>query len=270
MPWGRKVGAVDFGADAQGFIDELQIAWFDRFLKDMDNGADRTSPVSLFDLVAKTWREFDRWPEPKRRTYHIHSIGLAAVSDSGRLSREAPVEFVEDAIVADPWRPVPSLGGHNVEPLGMHDRSLIENRADVLTYTSEPLSSPLTLAGEVELILAIRSDHPSFDVSAVLSYVTPDSRVFNLTQGHLKVNAPAPNLVRVGMRALCATVSVGDALRLSLAGANFPAFAINPGTGAAPADARLIGNRIVTLFVASGGRTPTRLELPVGDQEDLC
>jgi predicted acyl esterase len=72
------------------------------------------------------------------------------------------------------------------------------------------------------------------------------------------------------MRALCATVSAGDALRLSLAGANFPAFAINPGTGAAPADARLIGNRIVTLFVASGGRTPTRLELPVGDQEDLC
>ena len=269
MPWGRKVGAVDFGAGAQGFVDKLQIAWFDRFLKDIDNGVDRASPVKLFDLIAKTWREFDRWPEPKRRAHHIHSIGLAAVSDSGRLSEKAPVGFIEDAIVSDPWRPAPSLGGHNAEPPGMQNRSHIENRADVLTYTSDPLLSPLMLAGDVELILAVRSDQPSFDVSAVLSRVTPDGRAFNLTQGHLRVDAPAPNVVRVGMRALCATLSARDALRLSLAGANFPAFAINPGTGAAPAEARLIGNRIVTLFVASGGRTPTRLELPVVDQEDL-
>jgi hypothetical protein len=121
----------------------------------------------------------------------------------------------------------------------------------------------LTLAGNVDLTLGVRSDRPSFDVSAVLSRVTPEGRAFNLTQGHCRVDAPAANVVRIGMRPLCASLSVGDALRLSLAGTSFPAFAINPGTGAAPADARLIDNRIVTLFVGSGGPTPTRLELPV-------
>jgi putative CocE/NonD family hydrolase len=145
----------------------------------------------------------------------------------------------------------------------MQDRSLIDNRADILTYTSERFSSPLTLAGDVELSVAVRSDQLSFDVSAVLSRVTPEGRAFNLTQGHRRVDAPASDVVRVGMRALCATLSVGDALRLSLAGASFPAFAVNPGTGIAPADARLIDNRIVTLFLGSGGPTPTRLDLPV-------
>jgi predicted acyl esterase len=65
------------------------------------------------------------------------------------------------------------------------------------------------------------------------------------------------------MRALCATLPAGDALRLSLAGANFPAFAVNPGTGAAPAEAQQIDNRVISLFVGSGGASPTRIELPI-------
>ena len=124
-------------------------------------------------------------------------------------------------------------------------------------------AAPLTLAGDVELELAVRADQPCFDVSAVLSRVTPEGRAFNLTQGHVRVETNAPGTVRIGMRALCATLSVGDALRLSLAGTSFPAFAINPGTGAPPAEARLIDNRIISLFVTSGGAAPTRLELPV-------
>ena len=50
MPWGRKVGTVDFGAAAHGFVDKMQIAWFDRFLKGVNKGVDRASPVRLFDL----------------------------------------------------------------------------------------------------------------------------------------------------------------------------------------------------------------------------
>ena len=144
----------------------------------------------------------------------------------------------------------------------MQDRADVDNRHDVLTYTTAPLDAPLTLAGDVALSLAVRADQPSFDVSAVLSRVTPDGRAFNLTQGYRRIDAPAAT-IRIEMRALCATLAPGDALRLSLAGASFPAFPINPGTGAPPGEARLIDSRIITLFVASGGAAPTRLELPV-------
>lgn len=261
MPWGRRAGAMDFGAAAKGIVDELQIQWFDRFLKDIDNGAERAPPVQLFDLVAKDWREFDAWPRPVTRGLHTASNGLAATSEGGRLEMVVSVEPSLDAIVHDPWRAVPSMGGHNAEPLGMQDRADVDNRHDVLTYTTAPLRTNLTLAGDVALTLDVIADQPSFDVSAVLSRVTPEGGAFNLTQGYLRVDAPGP--VRVGMRALCATIPAGDMLRLSLAGAAFPAHPVNPGTGASPGEARVIDNRIITLFVRSGGETPTRLELPV-------
>ena len=119
MPWGRRVGAADFGPEAFGFVDQLQIAWFDRFLKDVDNGVDQAPAVRLFDLVAKTWRDFDHWPELPRRAFYTRSDGLAASSESGLLDETPAAHSRADAIVHDPWRPAPSLGGHVVRP-GRH------------------------------------------------------------------------------------------------------------------------------------------------------
>lgn len=262
MPWGRHAG-LDFGPEATGNIDALQVAWFDRFLKDVDNGVDQAPSVRLFDLLAKTWRDFETWPQPRPRPFYLSSDGLAATTMSGRLSEAAPADAAEDVIVHDPWRAVPSLGGHNAELGGMQERAHLDDRSDVLVYSTAPLPAPMTLAGEVELQLAVRADQPCFDVSAVLSRVTPDGRAFNLTQGHCRVENPGSVPVRIGMRALCATLPAGDSLRLSLAGANFPAFAVNPGTGVSAAEARLIDSRIITLFVASGGAAASRIELPV-------
>jgi uncharacterized protein len=262
MPWGRHAG-VDFGPEAVSSIDNLQIDWFDRFLKGVDNGVDRAPPVQLFDLVAKTWREFGAWPQPRQRPFYLSSDGLAATTESGRLGERPPSCAAIDAIVHDPWRPVPSLGGHNAEDGGMRERSEQDARGDVLVYTTAPLTAAMALAGAVELTLVVTADQPCFDVSAVLSRVTPDGRAFNLTQGHCRVENQNNMPVRIGMRALCATLQLGDSLRLSLAGANFPAFAVNPGTGAAPADARLIDNRVISLFVASGGVMPSCIQLPV-------
>ena len=263
LPWSRRVGAVDYGSEASGFVDALQIAWFDRFLRDVDNGVDSAPAVRLFDLVARRWRDFDAFPEPEPRAFYTSSNGLAATSSGGRLASTAPDADADDAIVHDPWRPVPTSGGHHGTPGGMQDRAALDQRSDVLTYTTDPLPAPLTLAGEVNLTLAIRSDQPSFDVSAVLSHVAPNGRAFNLTQGHRRVEAPAPATVRVEMRALCATIPAGDGLRLSLAGADFPAFPLNPGDGPPATRARALDNKTITLTVLSGGASPTHLELPV-------
>jgi hypothetical protein len=260
MPWGRHAGA-DFGPEAMGNIDALQIAWFDHFLKDIDNDADRTR-VQLFDLIAKTWRSFDALPQPPRRALYLSSDGLAATTMAGRLSEELPSQPSADAIIHDPWRPVPTLGGHNAEPGGMQERSELDDRTDVLVYSTRPLSAPITLAGEIELTLFVSADQPCFDVSAVLSRVTRDGRAYNLTQGYCRIES-GHEPTRIGMRALCATLPAGDTLRLSLAGANFPAFAVNPGTGAPPAEVRQIDNRIIRLCIRSGGAALSHLALPI-------
>ena len=65
------------------------------------------------------------------------------------------------------------------------------------------------------------------------------------------------------LRATFCTVPPGHALRLSIAGSAFPAYAVNPGTGAAAIDYRLEEERIITITLRHGGATPSRLLLPV-------
>jgi len=143
----------------------------------------------------------------------------------------------------------------------MRDRAALDERADIACYTTEPLKTPLRLTGPVRLDLMVEADAPSFDISAVLARVGPDGKVFNLTQGYRRVEEGADSRpLGIGMRAVCVTIPAGDRLRLSLAGACFPAFPINPGTGAEAAETRLVDCRTITLTFHAPG---TRLLLPV-------
>ena len=145
------------------------------------------------------------------------------------------------------------------------DRAAVDRRPDVATYTSLPLDEPLMLAGRVALEVWVEADAPSFDVSAVLSVVRPDGQVLPLTQGHARVEPGDPTRpLTVAMRAACATLAPGSALRLSLAGSCFPAYPVNPGTGAEPGETRRVDALPITLLIHSGPDRPSRLRLPAG------
>ncbi len=265
IPWGRRTGIVDFGAAASSPIDAEQVAWFDHFLKDRDNGIERAPPVRLFDVGTKAWCDLANWPQPQQQAWHIASSGLAATrSEDGTLSREASAQPSLDTLVHDPWRPVPSLGGHDGQPPGPQDRGALDGRTDVSCYTSAPLAAPLLLAGRVSAEIHVDADAVSHDLCAVLSLVTPDGRAITLTQGYLRVvDVGAPGPRTVAMRAMCATIPAGAALRLSLQAASFPAFSVNPGTGAGAAEARFFDCRVITLTLHGGGTRASRLMLPV-------
>jgi putative CocE/NonD family hydrolase len=265
IPWGRRAGFVDFGAEASSPIDAEQLRWFDRFLKDRDNGVERDLAVRLFDTGAKAWRDVPAWPEPAMQAWYLSSSGLAAArTEDGHLDPECPTQASVDLVVHDPWRPVPSLGGHDGQPSGPQDRSALDGRTDVACYTSAPLTAPQRLAGSVHAEIHVDADAPSHDLCAVLSHVTPDGRAITLTQGYLRVaDASAPGPRRVSMRALCATLPAGTALRLSLQPSSFPAFIVNPGTGVGAAEASPFDSRIITLALHGGGARASRLLLPV-------
>ncbi|MFA5951807.1 MAG: CocE/NonD family hydrolase [Hyphomicrobium sp.] len=264
IPWGRTVGAVDMGRHAASSIDEYQVAWFDMFLKGSKDDTLSNPRVELFDLVEKTWRGFDAWPADPGTRLYLAGKGLSATTSSGRLLPKAEARATVDRFVHDPWRPAPSMGGHNCLPAGMQNRAGVDDRTDVLVYTSPVCVVPLVLAGEVNVVLSVSADQPCFDVSAVLARVTPEGAAYNLTQGHARIEqGQGMNTVRVAMRATCATLKIGDALRLSISAANFPAFAVNPGTGADPRDVRLIDCRVTTLSVTTGGDDASFVELPV-------
>ena len=262
LPWGRRVGAVDFGPDASSPIDQMQVAFFDWHLK---GEGERAAPVRLFDLGTRTWRGTTDWPETTRKPWFLAGHGLAAATTTDGSLVATPGEAGVERWVHDPWRPVPSLGGHNAQPGGMQDRAAVDDRADVACFTSAALTAPLRLCGRVEVRLWADADTRSFDISAVLSMIDPQGRCWNLTQGHGRFASGTGGSIDIAMRAVAATVSAGFALRLSLAGASFPAFPVNPGTGAGPLDATAEAEQVITLQVRHGGDATSCLWLPVVD-----
>jgi predicted acyl esterase len=111
---------------------------------------------------------------------------------------------------------------------------------------------PTLFAGDVRASLEISADVPDFDVACTLSRVNAGGQSIGFAEGYRRVTAPGP--VEIPMRATCLTLQPGERLRLSIAGAAFPAFPINPGTGQDPTRARTVDARIVTLRVRHGSR----------------
>lgn len=259
QPWGRRVGAVDFGPAAASPIDAVQLAWFDRHLKGRDDAVLRG--LRLFDLGTRECRQFATWPETRGTRWFLAGDGRVASASSGRLQQaEGPAGV--DRFVHDPWRPAPVMGGHGSAPAGMQDRAALDDRADVAVYTSAPLDEPLFLCGRVAASLALQADQPSFDIDAALSMVSPDGRAWTLTQGHARIDDPGRHC-ELPMRAICVTVPAGHALRLSLASACTPSYAMNPGNGAAATDFLAADERSITIAVRHGGGTLSGVVLPV-------
>lgn len=262
FPWGRRLGGVDFSDAAIGDIDRRQVAWFDRHLKGIDPHPARHAPVRLFDMGADTWRTFAAWPDAAA-TWYLSSDGHAALDErAGRLRPAPDTGAAVDHLVHDPWRPVPSVGGAFGTVAGPVERTENDARSDVLTYTSAVLDAPLPLAGSAVASLAIEADRPSFDVSCILSVVDATGRARHLAEGYAHFPSTPDGAVQVPLRPTCTTIAPGERLRLSVAAAAFPAWPVNPGTGARPVDAAVATAEVITLRLHSGRST---IRLPVTD-----
>ncbi len=289
LPWGRRLGGVDFGPAADSPIDRLQLRWFDRFLQDSPPESPPAAPIQLFVMGRNQWQGWDRWPGAANYPLYLSSTGLAGLrQEDGGLSAGLSERPGEDVIVHDPWRPVPSLGGHCGLPAGPFDRAAIDSRTDVLTYTTAALSDGLALVGRPTATLYCRTDAPSFDLSVVLSEVHSDGRVINLTQGHCRVDRrvegqndralddrsptpPPPQAITLPLQPTACTLAPAHRLRLSVAAACFPAYAVNSGTGAGPGDCPQMAHRIITLTLSHGADSPScvvlpRVQIPASDR----
>jgi uncharacterized protein len=156
------------------------------------------------------------------------------------------------------------VGGANGTPPGPADRSTVDARGDVLTFSTPPFAREVRLAGEVSAYLWLACDAPSFDLCCTLSRITSSGRALVLTQGYRCVvsGTPLDRAIEIPMRATCASIVPGEALRLSIAAACFPAYPVNPGNGRDPVDPPLDEARIITIGVRHGGSTASSVTLP--------
>jgi len=253
VPWSRRVGIRDFGSEAANAIDELQLRWFDRWLKDAAP-ATAEDPVKYFVMGEDAWRSAATWPPPEveARTFYLHSSGRA-LSDSGdgRLRPDAPQDDGRpDVFVYLPGLPVPSAGGRSCcsagsSPMGPACQCEVEGRNDVLVYTTAPFAEPTLLAGPAHLALFAATDRVDTDWTAKLVHVDAEGKAINLCGGIVRarfresLEHPEPltpgEVVRyridVGTTAML--VRAGEALRLEVSSSEHPTYDANVNTGAA-------------------------------------
>jgi putative CocE/NonD family hydrolase len=262
FPWTRKFGQVDFGRQAELDTDRLQIDWFDRWLKGVDTGVEALPPIRLFDVGEHGWRDLEAWPQASSPLY-LGGGGRAAIRpDDGVLLAE-PAPFGIEPLVHDPWRPAPAVGGAHGTPPGPVDRAGVESRGDVLVFTGAPVRDAQRFTGPLEVELLASADQPSFDLACTLSRQGTDGKVIPLANGYARApEGEGVRRVRIALQAICVTLKPGECLRLSVAGASFPAFPVNPGSGADPASTPRSAARITTITLHCGGEDGSRLLLP--------
>ena len=248
QPSSRGTGDIDFGPEALVDLHEHQLRWFDYWLKDIKTGIMEESPVTLFVMGENRWRTLDDWPPPNAQyvPYYLHSNGSAnTLQGDGSLSTVPPGDEHSDAYTYDPDAPVPSLGGNNLTiPLGVEDQRLVEERRDILVFTSDPLEHPLEVTGPIKVHLWAATTAQDTDFTAKLVDVHPDGYARNLQDGIIRARYRAsrtsPSLVEPGRVYeytidLWATSNVflpGHSIRVEISSSNFPRFDRNQNTGA--------------------------------------
>ena len=247
-----KVAEVEFGPEAAVDTFALQIDWFDRHLK-QDLAAQRKPfpPVRYFSMGDNVWHDAQTWPPEgfTATSFYLRSAGKANTRQgNGRLTREAPTnDEAADTFRADPANPTPSCPVTEARPIkaavwGPVDQSATEDRDDVLVYTSEPLTEPLTFAGNAEAKLHVSTDTPDADWAVKLIDVHPDGFAQNIARGILRgryrTSLLKPELMQPGqvyeiavdLGPVAATLAKGHQLRVDISGADFPLYDRNPNT----------------------------------------
>ena len=160
-------GDSDFGAESVINQNDLQLAWFDRYLKGMDSEAAFWPPVRFFAMGTGDlkidhdhrlkrggyWRDEQDWPLPGTRFTPYYLRAGATLSEDKAGDEEQPAS----QFTFDPRDPVPTMGGGlsaadtvlragafdqrgRPDFIGCKDTMPLNYRGDVLSFQTPPLT----------------------------------------------------------------------------------------------------------------------------------
>ena len=246
------VGQRDMG-DARLGYQQLVYDFFDRFLKDKPSAAMDTVPkVRYYVMGLNQWRTSDVWPprEAVPMTFHLGSNGNANTRHGdGTLSMKPAKTDKPDRFTYDPLHPVMSYGGNvccqgNAVVAGSMDQQKVEERPDILVYTTEPFSEGMEFSGPIVPTLYVSSDVKDTDFTVKVIDVYPDGRAYNLDESIQRMRyregydkppvwMEKDRVYKVTLQPLNTSnyFAPGHRLRIEVSSSNFPRFDRNLNTG---------------------------------------
>lgn len=249
-PWthgafGSMQGMRDFGIRASEHflagkedLTNLHLRWFDHWLKDKDTGLTEDAPVQLFIMGSNEWRNEAEWPLKRANytRYYFHSAGNANTRfGDGRLHVEKPTSSTADQFEHRPEVPVPTTGGktmyHTNISSGPLDQRIIEERKDVLVYSTQVLEEAVEVTGPIHATLWVKSTAKETTFTAKLVDVAPDGTAYQLADGVALAAFPDDETVVQVDIDLWATSNVflpGHQIRVEIASSNHPQYDCPP------------------------------------------
>lgn len=284
-PWGHNFAErfplVDFGPEAHVPIRQLQLEFFDRYLKAANDQPVPKPRLHLFVMGANIWREEHEWPLARTvyTPFYLQGAGSAnSAAGDGGLAPLIPKKSEADHFVYDPGQPVPTEGGAiccnaAVLPDGPLDQTSVERRRDVLVYTSAKLNDDLEVTGPVRATLYVATSVNDTDFTVKLVDVLPSGVPLLVTDGLVRmryrvslrdptfVHHDQPYQVTIDAGVTSYLFRAGHHIRVEVSSSNFPRFDRNLNTTGAMADSMRPQRATQTVFHEK--KYPSAIYLPV-------
>ncbi|MFP3907484.1 MAG: CocE/NonD family hydrolase [Acidimicrobiales bacterium] len=237
-PWSHKYPHLGIPGPAIGFLQEM-VSWWDRWLKDVDNGMDRepvlrtwmqdsVPPITRYDMRPGRWVAEDSWPTPNvtPTTLALAPSRLVDDGDAGEpveLTVQSPLSI---GLFAGKWC------SYSATPDLPHDQR--EEDGGALVFDSDPLDEPLELLGAPMVELDVAANRPVAMVAVRLSDVAPDDKATRVTYGLLNLTHrdshehPTPlepghrYRVSVQLNDIAAVFPAGHRLRIAVSTSYWP------------------------------------------------
>ncbi len=192
-PWDhlQASSAKEIGTAGYGTLDELQLRWFDHWLKGVpDPTLDSDIPnLTYFDQGPDTWRTSSDWITDQRAT-SFRLSGSATNSSPADLTTGAAQSGVSNVL------PIPVAGlctrsmnqwtAGVVQELGPRNPCLRNNNVNDrlgVVFETEPVTTPVSVQGPINARLFTSSNSGDGMLSVAVEDVAPDGTVSRLTGG---------------------------------------------------------------------------------------
>jgi hypothetical protein len=266
-----------FGKQALSDVIEMHMHWYDQRLKGIDTGVDDEAPIKLFVMGKNTWRDEYEWPLERTEwtKFYLSSNGNAA-DDDGSLSTEIKtIDQTSDSFIYDPEDPVPSIGSQyqTFDFCGPRDRSHIQLRPDVLTFTTDVLTEDLEITGPISATVWASSDAIDTDFTATLTDLEPEGKAIALCEGIVRARfrdgTENPQMIipgkiykfEIDMWNTSNSFNKGHRIRIEISSSNFPRYNRNLNSGNPIASDTDI--TIANQTVYHGSKYPSHINLPL-------
>ncbi|MBN1447139.1 MAG: CocE/NonD family hydrolase, partial [Bacteroidetes bacterium] len=266
----EKQGELTF-PDSDGIARDAALRFFDYHLNGAKNGWPLEPVIRYYEMGRNQWRDAEDWAALGSAEFSMY------LHDDGRLDPiPAPIPVTGRTVTYDPRNPSPSHGAARFDPFNpsvvagpLDIRTTVENRDDVLVYSSDPLSEALSVTGGIRFECSFSADRLDTDIAVRLCDVYPDGRSIILTDGIHRARFRngtdrevllVPNgrtSLTVTLEDIAHTFLPGHRIRLVISGSDYPRFDLNPNDGTTLyEDADTL---VASITVFSGGAGSSRL-----------